>query len=83
MEGELTFVQATRQGHGGNLLATFHFQQIKHMEPRRPVFIQHTKTIYTASGVFLHCAYLLIYYVSITIAQVEEAAADLTDDGWN
>ena len=54
---------ATQSGHQTvNQLAIFHLLQTQHMDPRRPVFTQRTKNIYTVFGFFPHCVYLLIYH---------------------
>lgn len=42
------------------------------MEPKRSVFIQLTKEIYTVFGVFLCYVYVLIYCDRINVSQIEE-----------
>lgn len=53
-----------------NQLAIFHLLQTQHMDPRRPVFTQRTKNIYTVFGFFPRCVYLLIYHENI--GRIEE-----------
>lgn len=70
---------ATQSGYQTvNQLAIFHLLQTQHMDPRRPVFIQCTKNIYTVWGFSSLC--LFTNLPGQNIARIEEIRAGKKKD---